>query len=420
MDREQEMSLQKRFDQKPKISEFFGGHAEKVYKILDISSDDDCDVRIIDQVGALVMFHYIRFSKTVYHIRGIIYNILEENIVCQSFCFTPELTIEEYQALNNVEEERPYVEDFVVDSDSLIMQAEEGSVLRLFFSGNNWIFSTHQKIHGENSKWAGPAFVDLFYEMWGEEEFDNVFHRHLCYVFIIHHPSTKMMCEVQQPKISLSRVYDTSEKKSSLGLCYFKGGIDDPHTFLKKKYENISFPDYQKVETKDNFVELASALNWKYFTGILVHNPRGSYPMCFKILPPLYKKHKIVRGNNPNIALRYLELYKDNGLKPSEEDEDSLTILKSLSNENDLKEFDKIETNIQNLLTFFENVYYTRYIRKIYWNLPKIAHEFIKRVHVHFYPNVDIKTNIRTYLCQVSIYNLKKLLEFHKKTSNFY
>lgn len=361
-----------KFSSKPRISELFvGKSASQIYKLLDITEADDENVRILDEAtttnGVLMLYSHLLPTPTVSHVKGIIVRhtaFSDPVIVCQSYPHTIELDISEAAQLPN----RGYL---TIDKDTEVTCAWEGTILRVFCVDKEWYISTHKKIDGTSSRWAGPTFGELFYDIWGKEDLKTHLIDGYCYVFLLRHPKNRIVCSSTN-EILLVAVYEPDYngrlRKMDRREMNFAIPTDTKHPYTVQPLVNVS--------TFEQLFELASRVDPSVTTGTLIYKKAtesGKLDSFVKIVAPGYDKLRLIRGNEPRIGISYLTLLRANNT------EGAKILRTQFPEEKEL--FSRIDSAYSTLETRLLSMYTTRYINHQYLRLPGPENFVVHKTH---------------------------------------
>jgi hypothetical protein len=204
-----------------------------------------------------------------------------------------------------------YLENNFNDLDLYV--SEEGTLLRIFYLNNRWYTSTFKKFDAFKSKWSsrktfGQLFIEALYQqtltnknlqkILGDNiTVDNVYKKFLDtlstekqYVFLLRNDSE-------------NRVVCYSEEKPTM---YYVTTIENQ----KLIQENININKTKQLHFK-NIDEMFSYIdrnNYNLKQGVIAFAPNGYQ---YKILHNDYIKLFNMRGNQPSINYRYLQIRKD-------------------------------------------------------------------------------------------------------------
>lgn len=314
---------------------------EKIAKLVGIENPKN--INIFDKDGSLILLHYIN-PKIDSHVRGIVVDIEKEVIVCKSFPYTEEFTdIFQLKDLNF--------------PDYTITNAYEGTILRLFNYNDKWYLSTHKKINGRESRWSGREFGELFDEVLNGYSLDN-FDKKYTWIFLLSHNENKIIIDVETPKLYLTGIFDGKN-------------IIHPSKLLLPKHEpvtinkRINIPDFHAFET------LFNELNPSNVNGLLLYNNNEYIKLSLRE----YDRRKRVRGNNPNIEIRFLELYKYN------RHDELVNLFPQFS-----ERFVQLQKQLEELLNFLEEKYTIRNIQRQYH---RIEPEYARIVDKIYYQRTE-------------------------------
>jgi len=330
------------------------------------------DRKVLESGAEMALIHYIIHPPVGREsIRGVVVgrespkDSADANgwkIVCRSFPFTREC----------------FSTDLCVPSSMLkntsIIKAYEGTILRLFWFGGEWHLSTHRKINGRNSSWSGPkTFGEMFDEIWDDdslfkieterEDSDTVssgkLNKDIVYIFLLCHPLNRLVCVYSSPKLYIVGTYNQKTgvlNYDSKDVSEISGrGVHIPETVndIQKWGELISFVNNQ---------------DWEKETGVLLisrgaNSSINDSASVIKILNPTYSEKRDLRGNEPNLRIRWFQLLEENHEKELEE----LLPEKSVF-------FEQLRLDCENALNYLLASYEHRYVQHNYLELPKEEH----------------------------------------------
>ena len=320
-------------------------------------------IRIMDQSESLVLLHYLTICKepnsnivddeimsTIGHVRGTIIDTSTNKIICRSLPYTPETTSMEAVSDENI-------------SDLEFYRAHEGSVIRVFFHDGKWLFSTHRKIDCTTSYWSGPTFGKMLEET---AKFDvETFDKDLCYILLLSHDGTRLIYPVDEPQITLIGVYHKSESRF-LSSSEINDLTIDSSIVWNKPIWFSSFDDFRKEY---------AAIDGTYRNAGLICG--GKNPV--KYITKEYQILRDIRGNEPHLRTRYIELRNT-----PEKD-----ILTSWFDQPEL--YDRVEIEILSLAKTLYRGYVNRFIHKNIEQIPK--EEFVTLQRCHEWHRQDRKSN---------------------------
>jgi len=316
---------------------------EKLMSILKVPVEYAQFLRIVDQRENLSCVHYISYDVPEYDeqvmsvigaVRGVIVDNDTGKVVCRSYPWTPEHV--SYG-----------LEKIPQDYDAFC--AVEGTVLRVFWNQTKqeWLVSTHRRIDAAESRWGQARFKELFEEL---KTFDyNDLNKDLAYMFLESHPNNRFLYEVDTPQLMLITAFN----KSTL-------------EWERPELEGVQYP--VKFASAGETVELETPERFDNVGFILV-NKTGE-PKPVKLMSPNYGVLKQVRGNEPSLRARYIQL---RGTPES-------AILSHWFNEQS-QVFANVEKDTERLVTNLYNLYVNHFIRKNITKLPKEDFVVLQRCH---------------------------------------
>jgi len=198
-------------------------------------------------------------------------------------------------------------------NDLKLYVSEEGTLLRLFYLNNRWYTSTFKKFDAFKSKWAsrqtfGQLFIQALYQqsqtnkklkksLGDDVTIDNVYKKFLDtlstdkqYVFLLRN-------DIE------NRVVCYTEEKPTM---YYVTTIENNQLLQ----ENINIDGVKQLQFKniDEMFSYVDINNYNLNQGVIAFAPNGYQ---YKILHNDYIKLFNMRGNQPSIKYRYLQIRQD-------------------------------------------------------------------------------------------------------------
>ena len=262
-----------------------------------------------DEETDLQLFCYVRCSANDENIikecRGVVFN--NENIVMQAFPYTIEYS---HTDMNEIEKNiAPIFENCNV------FDAYEGTLIRVFNFAGKWFTSTHRKLNAFRSKWSskesfGTAFkralefeVEKNQELKsalpenGEcllERFQTILDPKKQYMFLVlHNEENRIVCDApENPTL------------------FHVGTFVDNELVMS---ENIFIPRPNKhnFTSLNTLVDYVNNINIRNMQGVIIFAPNNKQ---YKILHEDYIKFFQVRGNEPSVKYRYLQVRMNSSL----------------------------------------------------------------------------------------------------------
>lgn len=369
----------------------------------------DENIKLTDTYGELKLYHYTecndQSNEMIKRNRGIIRNA-EDKIVCSSFGYTQEV------CSNNPELIKSIVSNF---SQCHIYDAEEGATIRLFYHKDRWNISTHRKINAYFSKWGNPkckSFGELFMEglvwelkngclkdvLFTEEnvfdEYCNLLDINKTYAFLVRNcRENRIVCvEPEHPQI------------------FFIGSFDNKTNLLVEgNTSHISYPHLNNFSSIEDVITYVNNIDYTRKQGVIIYMPNQTQ---LKILNPIYCDYFKIRGNEPSIKFRYLQLRTD---------KNSVAMLYNLYPEF-INEFEKYENILTDLGAKIHKSYIKRYINNEYISVPQPEYFIMQRCHEwHLEDRIHNKINyykILDIIDNQTATSLNKLIKPYLKKNN--
>jgi len=317
--------------------------------------------------------------------RGIIKD-KEGNVVVSSFGYTDEYMEDDCEKIQKKV-------DGNLD-DWMFQYSVEGTLLRMFFYQDKWYLSTHKKLNAFRSRWScKQTFGELFVEALGEiyeseilesgspghqspsplEWLQEQLPRENVYFFLVRsNTQNRIVCQAHHLK----------KKEGIVFLGHYVLGSHENCKFVynnKETSEEEVLSVLRKMEcppvlprtfsTVEEIVETVKTIDPFFFQGVIAFHKRGLE--SFKVLNHEYAHYYSVRGNNPNLRFRYLEIRKDPEL---------VKLLYVLYPKYTLL-FDEYEGALYEIAKVIYQFYVNRYIKNQYITLPREEYLLLKKCH---------------------------------------
>lgn len=378
-----------------------------ILRLLNVSREEAMsgELRILDEKDNLILVHYVNAIPSVRHIRGSIIDVDKEKLIVQSFPFPEEFEINEIENFNSN----------IFDGNHYFSIGKEGTIIRLFYYNGEWQLSTHRRIDGKKSRWAGPSFGSIFNEVWNPENY-NLLNKDYVYILLIQHPENRIVCRISKPSVVFVGVFipkysDTPNNQES-GVISFSEK-DNIERYFLDKITDVDFITRLNITSKQELESIVSNLDYNDTTGIIVHTKCQDKIISMKFNPPGYSIARDIRGNEPNLRLRFLQL-RDDG---NEDDLVNLFPEKKLF-------FDGIINDINHKLPYFLKKLFLK--RKIEFaeganpmnmtQYPKEVHIFLEGVRKNFDKNFTIIQNIKNRLDKTEGKYINAMLRHMRKS----
>ena len=311
------------------------------------------NVKIVDTLNDLSIYHYldcdINTDEETKKYRGVVMNN-EGKVICRSFGFTPEIDETDNEAMTSI------VEPFLSQENVRVLEAYEATLLRVYFYENRWYISTCRKLDAFKSRWGGEKSFGELFESFIEEPFEQ---------FCKELDESKVYCYVLR----------TYTKNRIVCNVY-----DHPHLFLVGTYDNGNFDKFnfekcnidmiRNIKTMDDLKAHMEKIDPTKLQGVILMNEKGQ---CVKIMKHEYVEGFKLRGNQPNILLRYIELQQEGDAKKVEKFYNMYP-----EHKNNILQF---TDTIDNICYYVFRKYRNRFIRKQVSIVPADLYYVIRELH---------------------------------------
>jgi hypothetical protein len=328
-----------------------------------------CFVRCVDET-----------DEVVKACRGVV--VYDEKVIVQTYGYTGEFTTDDKSKLETM---------FPDTTKLTIQEAHEGSLLRVFSVNNKWYVTTHRKLDAFRSKWSsrqsfGEQFVDAI-----ESEYNST-------------PSFKERCDGGTTEgVTVFSLKENETVKNEI-MCKFFSTLDTTKCYcflVRNTAENrivcqkpvratvfhsgtfsTTDPDYfslsddvgiptAKAHTFDSWDSITNYITNDIYEdelqGLIVFDGKNHV----KIFSKKYKHLFTVRGNEPSIKYRYLQIRMDKTMT------DDLYSLYPTETET----FEEYENILYNVAKNIYASYVSRFIKKQYVTLPKEEFQIMRECH---------------------------------------
>lgn len=242
--------------------------------------------------------------------RSVILEYTDDNTSSRVVAFSPEKsvpydTFSSYHPLENC-----VVEEFI-----------DGTMINIFWAecSNEWIVSTKSNVGANSHFFVFPMSTSpkaqhtkTFYEMFQEAlgDFDlSLLDKSCSYSFVLQHPMNRIVCPVKYPTLYLIKIYQLNGKIVTPIDIHSVDTFNGTHIRKPQVYKASSYEDLERRFAGRNPL----APTPYNVMGIVIHNPESGQRT--KIRNPTYEYVKALRGNNPRLDYRYLELRQSNRVK---------------------------------------------------------------------------------------------------------
>ena len=253
-----------------------------------------------------------------------------------------------------------------MNTDNLYIEASlEGTLIRVYYHNNRWVFSTKKCIDSSKSKWvSNKNFLQLFNEcLVNITNLEENLNKNHCYSFIITHPENNIIVKYQLPAlyhISTRNMNTLEEIYENIGINILPKTIIDKHNL------------------EETLVNIKNDKNLNYEGFIFVDNSFNRW----KLKTTLFEEVRNLWGNTNNRFFKYLELRKNTSLL-----EQYLIYFGE-----DKNKFISYEVDINNFAIIILNTYIEKHITKKCQKVPFYFTKIIYKLHGDYFKD-KIKTD---------------------------
>ena len=324
-----------------------------------------------DDLYGLQQFCYEKCDKfdsdKVKRSRGIVFS--GETLVMEAFPYTEEIRkndIVNFSSKINL-------------SDSKFYYSYEGMLIRMFFYQDKWFVTTHRKLDAFKSKWSSrvsfgemfinclekeyrtnPEFTNFINEKTSGDSgildrFKSVLDKTRQYMFLVlNEGENRIVCinDKTGPSVLHVGTFDSTTRKQVDDNVYVRKptALDNVYSSLEEVYEHSQTVDYTKYQ------------------GIIIFTPDNKQ---YKVLNNEYEYFYSIRGNEPSIKFRYLQIRSN---------EEYNRILRQMYPEM-CSTFDMYENYIRNIAKDIFNAYVERFMKKNFTTVSQDEYVIIKACH---------------------------------------
>jgi hypothetical protein len=336
---------------------------ENIEKIKNIKLVDS------DETAGLDLFCYTHCTPAdddiVKQCRGLVFN--GNNLILKGFSYTYEYDENVLDKIsNNINYEK-----------CLFYESYEGSVIRMFYFGDKWYITTHRKLDAYRSKWASKKSFGEYFEEYIKNEYSINENFKKCIDYSTNSEDNimdKFKSLLDKKKQYLFLLLNSNEnrlvsKRTSERNLYHVGTFIDFK--LNMDYDNtLCIPYPKKLEFKDTDSIKKYLLNIDYneCQGVIIFFPNN---IQYKIYNKNYQNLLYVRGNEPSIKFRYLQIRMNA--------DDNKTLRKLFPEY--LNDFEEYENYIYKIAKIIYKAYIDRFIKKLYVITPVEQFNVIREIH---------------------------------------
>ncbi len=295
-------------------------------------------------------------------------NKLDENIKKQANGIIFEMDTNKivamcYPQINDVNT-KEQLDDLITNDSTTIEFCEDGTIIRLYNYNDTWYTSTTKCIDASMSYWSSSkSFNELFWELFDKKSLENL-DKNSTYFFILLHKENRIVVKHKRNfLIYISRVDN-------------KTFIED-NTFIFEGNMNIKKKEYINKKEFVSIIESNRPFDLANKRGIVIRstNKNTNVNSIYKIDFESYKIIKDIRGNVPEIRMRYIELLN----KP-----ESLELLEKIYKEYQLT-FAFIKASILKLVKTIHRLYINSHVKhQIQIEQDHIYYRTLRQLHAQY------------------------------------
>jgi hypothetical protein len=265
----------------------------------------------------LLLFNKKTDTEIQREANGVIFDKNTNKVVCA--CYP------DFVNINNNDELTKFVDNESIDSIESIEYCEDGTVIRLYYYNNQWRTATKKCIDARYSSWSSKkSFDNIFWELFNNSDEtgkepcaqginDELLDKNRTYIFILLHVENVLVVKHKNNKL----IY-----KGSIHNDTFKIKEDYDSLFTNHKYienvEKIDLSQYYTSNSDDIILNQSLVLTSDNINKLMFNNTKRGILFKFKNDDNIYKydfdNFKLlndIRGNEPLIRIRYLELLSE-------------------------------------------------------------------------------------------------------------
>lgn len=326
------------------------------------------NVRLVEtDENGLSLFCYVNCgpedSELVKQCRGVVFH--NDTLVMKGFPYTREFSHEDSDELNSL------ISDI---SNCVCYDSHEGVLIRVFYFGDKWYTSTHRRLDAFRSKWASrESFGQAFLKALESEASTNPAFKSL----LSEDPNSGIMEKLFTEVLDQSKQYMFLVRNSAdnrivcappeVPTLYHVGTFVDGVLDIDCDI-GIRKPVRHSFDTVIEMQDYVYSCNPRDLQGVIVFMDGD---IVCKVVNKTYLSLFNVRGNEPSVKYRYLQVRMDNKLN------DKIRYLYPEF----VPIFDSYEDSIYDLAQLIHTAYVKRYVRKQYITMPHEEFAVMKACH---------------------------------------
>ena len=332
-----------------------------------------------------VVQEFVNVNNLKYQANGIIFEKATNNVV--AMCQPKLLEMNNQMDVLSIAEGYP-------SSDIRMEFCEDGTMMRLYNYKGEWFTATTRCIDARGSYWSSEkSFDEMFWDIFDKDLLYDIDQRYT-YIFILMHKDNRIVVKSNTNSlVYISRINNVTNEEDYINR-------------FKNVY-NIKRPKIIDTNEYLNTIKSNQIFDNRYKRGVLlkIRDHYNKKWVVYKYDFENYKNIKTIRGNVPQIRMRYLELLN----KP-----ETLQIFEKIYGENHFM-FTFIKVSILKLVKTIYKLYIDSHIKHIVKiEQDNLYYRTLRQLHAQY----KIANKPITFLdVQQKIYNLdknvvKKLLQW--------
>jgi hypothetical protein len=328
----------------------------------------DSKIRLVDSdlETGLDLFCYTSCDNSeddfIKQCRGLVFN--GETLVLKAFPYTSEYN----------HEDKKYKDLITNFSDWNFYPSYEGALLRLFYFKNRWFLSTHKKLNAFKSKWGSTRSFGELFTLSLEKHLKNNpdFENHLGEGSDILSRFTEKLDKNKQymflvRNFSYNRIVCRAPLENETNI-FHVGTFQNEKLDMENRDTGLPFPEKISISNFEDIDNWIKNCDPACYQGLICLGPNN---VQIKILQTNYVDMFNLRGNEPSLKFRYLQVRNNETLKQS-----FLFLYPEMYNE-----FADYEKTINNIGVVILRSYIQRFIKKYFTTVPVEEYQVVKECH---------------------------------------
>ena len=329
-----------------------------------------------DDATGLELYCYVNCEpeedSIINQCRGVVFH--GQDIIMHAFPYTVEFSHTDQDSINKTINP--------IFDQCTVFDAYEGALIRMFHFSNKWFTCTHRKLNAFRSKWSSKESFGTTFKRALESEvennetlrnsipagdegllerFQNTLDPTKQYMFLVlHNDENRIVC--------------SAPKRPTL----FHVGTFLNKELLLNEQINIPYPTRHTFSNTTQLVEYVNSVDICHKQGVIIFAPNNKQ---YKVLHNDYIQYFKVRGNEPSIKYRYLQV------RMNPEIVDNLYHLYPDS----INVFEEYENAIYAIAQNIYSSYVSRYIKKKWVTVAVDEYNVIRKCHA--FHEANRKTN---------------------------